>query len=145
MVLAGEYEPGTFDTAREQVAEFEASNGARANTMLGKPIVVITSVGAKSGRLRKTPVMRVEHGGQYLAVASMAGAPEHPTWYFNLKANPLVELQDGPVKQAYEASEITGELKDEWWERAVTAFPNYANYQQKTNRTIPVFLLTPVG
>ena len=106
------------------------------------PVIVLTSVGAKSGLLRKTALMRVEHDGQYAVVASLGGAPKHPVWYFNLKANPLVELQDGAEKHAYLAREVEGDERAEWWERAVAAFPNYAEYQQKTDRLIPVFVLT---
>jgi deazaflavin-dependent oxidoreductase (nitroreductase family) len=108
------------------------------------PIIVVTSIGAKSGKLRKTPLMRVEHDGEYAAVASLGGAPKHPVWYYNLKNNPHVELQDGPVKRDYLAREVTGDEKAVWWERAVAAFPNYAEYQEKTEREIPVFVLTPM-
>jgi len=109
------------------------------------PIIVLTSVGAKTGKLRKTPLMRVEHDGQYAVVASKGGAPEHPVWYFNLKKNPHVELQDGAVKRDYFANEVAGAEKAEWWQRAVDAYPEYADYQRKTSREIPVFVLTPVA
>lgn len=144
MPLSGEYEPGIADWAREQVEEFEASDGQRANTLrdTGLPIIVLTSVGAKSGKLRKTPLMRVEHDGEYAVVASKGGAPKHPVWYYNLVADPHVELQDGAEKHDYTARELTGAERDEWWERAVAAYPPYAEYQQKTDRRIPVFLLT---
>jgi len=105
------------------------------------PVIVLTSVGAKTGLLRKTALMRVEHDGQYAVVASLGGAPKHPVWYFNLKKNPHVELQDGPEKHDYLARELTGDEKVLWWERAVAAYPPYADYQKKTDRQIPVFLL----
>ena len=113
--------------------------------MKGSPIIVLTSVGAKSGKLRKTPLMRVEHDGTYAVVASLGGAPEHPVWYFNLKANPHVELQDLATKRDYTAREVSGDEKVLWWDRAVEAFPDYANYQKKTDRQIPVFVLEPVA
>lgn len=144
MPLEGEYAPGTSDWARQQVELFESSGGAEGNTLRGMPIVVLTSVGAKSGKLRKTPLMRVEHGGRYAVVASMGGAPEHPQWYHNLRANPQVELQDGPVRRDYIAHEATGEEREAWWERAVAAYPDYAEYQERTSREIPVFVLEPV-
>lgn len=108
---------------------------------MGKPVIILTSVGAKSGKLRKTPLMRVEHDGDYAVVASMGGAPKHPVWYFNLLANPEVELQDGPDKWDLRARELSGEERDLWWSRAVEAFPPYAGYQIKTTRVIPVFVL----
>lgn len=145
MPLTGEYEPSKSDWARKQAERFEASNGAEANTMRGKPIVLLTSVGAKSGKLRKSPLMRVEHDGRYAVVASLGGAPKHPVWYYNVVANPHVELQDGPVRQNYMAREVFGAEKAEWWERAVDAWPDYANYQKKTEREIPVFVLEPMG
>lgn len=145
MPLTGEYEPSKSDWARKQAEKFEASNGAEANTIRGKPIVLLTSVGAKSGKLRKSPLMRVEHDGRYAVVASLGGAPKHPVWYYNVVANPHVELQDGPVRKDYMAREVTGAEKAEWWERAVDAWPDYANYQKKTEREIPVFVLEPMG
>lgn len=143
MPLTGEYEPSTSAWARNQADAFEASNGQEANTLAstGMPIIVLTSVGAKSGKLRKTALMRVEHDGDYAVVASLGGAPKHPVWYHNLKANPHVELQDGSVKRDYRAREVTGDEKAIWWERAVAAFPTYAEYQTKTTRQIPVFVL----
>lgn len=141
MPLQGEYEPSTSDWARKQMEEFEASGGTK-NSMNGMSIVVVTSVGAKTGKLRKTPLMRVEHDGEYAVVASLGGAPKHPVWYYNLKKNPHVELQDGPVKKDYNAREATGDERALWWDRAVAAFPDYANYQKKTTRVIPVFVLT---
>jgi len=145
MPLTGTYAPSTSRRSRTQVEQFEASNGQEANTLRGMPIIVLTSVGAKSGKIRKTPLMRVEHGGQYAVVASLGGAPENPVWYANVKQHPLVELQDGAVKRDYLAREVTGEEKARWWERAVAAYPGYAAYQEKTSRPIPVFVLTPVG
>lgn len=142
MPLIGEYEPGTSDWARKQAELFESSDGAEGNTILGKPVMLLTTLGAKSGKIRKTPLMRVEHDGQYAIVASLGGAPKHPVWYFNVVKHPLVELQDGAVKRDYEARELSGEEKAAWWSRAVEAFPQYADYQQKTDREIPVLLLT---
>jgi deazaflavin-dependent oxidoreductase (nitroreductase family) len=144
MPLTGEHEPSTDRFAREQVELFEATDGAESDTLRGRPIIVLTSVGAKSGKLRKTPLMRIEHDGEYAVVASQGGAPKHPVWYYNLVAHPHVELQDGAVKRDYTAHEATGEEKDAWWERAVAAWPDYASYQEKTDRQIPVFVLTPI-
>jgi deazaflavin-dependent oxidoreductase (nitroreductase family) len=143
MPLTGEYEPSTSDWAREQVEEYEASGGTSGTTLRGMPVIVLTSVGAKSGKLRKTPLMRVEHEGEYAVVASLGGAPKHPVWYFNLLAEPHVELQDSPQKNDYTAREVTGDEKALWWERAVAAYPDYADYQVKTEREIPLFVLTP--
>ncbi len=145
MPLTGEYEPSTSDWARTQMELFESSGGTKGNTLRGMPIIVVTSVGSKTGKLRKTPLMRVEHDGEYAAVASLGGAPKHPVWYFNLVKNPHVELQDGPVKRDYLAREVTGVEKATWWDRAVAAYPEYADYQLKTTREIPVFVLTPMA
>ncbi|HKB27674.1 MAG TPA: nitroreductase family deazaflavin-dependent oxidoreductase [Candidatus Dormibacteraeota bacterium] len=145
MPLTGEYAPSTAGWARKQVERYEATNGEEANDLRGRPIIVLTSLGAKTGKLRKTPLMRVEHEGLYAVVASQGGAPKHPVWYFNLKANPLVELQDGPTKRDYLARELGGDEKAVWWERAVETWPDYAKYQQRTKRQIPVFVLEPVG
>jgi deazaflavin-dependent oxidoreductase (nitroreductase family) len=144
MPLTGEYEPSTAGYARKQAETYEASNGEQAADMRGKPVIVLTSVGSKTGKLRKTALMRVEHDGIYAVVASLGGAPNHPVWYHNLKANPHVELQDGAVKRDYTAREISGAEKAVWWERAVAAWPDYANYQLKTERQIPVFVLEPM-
>jgi deazaflavin-dependent oxidoreductase (nitroreductase family) len=144
MTLQGTYEPSPTRWVREQVAEFEASNGARANTLArtGDPIVVITSVGATSGKLRKNPVMRVEHEGRYLAVASYGGRPEDPVWADNFRAHPEVDLQDGPDKATYTVRELPeGPERDEWWDRAVATWSTYGEYQRKTDRLIPIFLL----
>ncbi|AYG02212.1 nitroreductase family deazaflavin-dependent oxidoreductase [Gryllotalpicola protaetiae] len=144
MPLQGEYEPSDSERSRTQVERFEASNGQEANDLRGRPIVVVTNIGAKSGKLRKTPVMRVEHDGRYAVLASKGGALQNPTWYANLKKNPHVELQDGAHRADYDARELEpGAERDEWWERAVEAWPDYASYQTKTDRLIPVFLLTP--
>jgi deazaflavin-dependent oxidoreductase (nitroreductase family) len=143
MPLHGEYEPSPSDRAREQVEEYESSGGTRGNTMIGLPVVILTTKGAKSGKIRKTPLMRVEHDGEYAVVASLGGAPKHPVWYYNVKSHPEVELQDGPAKQDMVAREVTGDERARWWEIAVAAFPNYAEYQKKTEREIPVFVLSP--
>ncbi|WIM94948.1 nitroreductase family deazaflavin-dependent oxidoreductase [Actinoplanes oblitus] len=142
MPLTGEYEPSTSDWAREQAEKYDATDGADANTILDRPIVLLTSVGAKSGKLRKTPLMRVEHEGEYLVVGSLGGAPKNPVWVYNLRKNPHVELQDGAERHDYTARELSGAEREVWWARAVEAFPNYAEYQTKTDRLIPVFLLT---
>ena len=141
MPLQGEYAPSTASWAREQAEAFEASGGAEAADFKGMPIIVLTSVGAKSGMLRKTSLMRVEHEGRYAVVASLGGAPKHPVWYYNLKKTPLVELQDGPEKHDYRAREVVGDEKASRWVRAVAAYPPYADYQAKTEREIPVFML----
>ena len=143
MPLEGEYEPSPWEWVRDQVAEYEASAGERANTLrdTGLPVVIVTTRGNKTGKIRKTPLMRVEHDGTYAAVASMGGAPKHPVWYYNLRANPQVEVQDGPKRIDMVARELTGSEREQWWERAVAAYPPYADYQQKTSRQIPVFLL----
>lgn len=144
MPLNGEYAPSTSDWAREQAELIESSGGTAGTELHGMRVIVLTTLGAKSGKLRKTALMRVEHEGVYAVVASLGGAPKHPQWYFNIVASPRVELQDGAVKQDYVAREITGEEKAVWWERSVAAFPPYADYQTKTDREIPVFLLEAV-
>ncbi len=144
MPLSGEYAPSTSQRSRDQVERFEASGGAEANTLMGKPIIVLTSVGARTGKLRKTPLMRVEHEGTYAVVASKGGAAENPVWYRNLVTHPHVELQDGAVKRDFLAHEATGVEREVWWKRAVAAWPDYANYQRKTDRLIPVFVLEPL-
>jgi deazaflavin-dependent oxidoreductase (nitroreductase family) len=140
MTLQGEYEPSPEQWVREQVAGYEASGGAEHNTLRGVPVVVVTSVGAKSGRLRKNPVMRVEHDGEYALVASKGGAPSHPTWYHNLVAHPRVELQDGPERHDCTVRVAEGDERAAWWERAVAVWPAYAEYQTRTDREIPVFV-----
>src|ERR1700728_4098782 len=129
MPLEGEYAPSPWDWSREQADKYAESGGADAADMKGKPIILLTTVGARSGKVRKTPLMRVEHDGQYAVVASLGGAPKNPVWYHNLIANPHVELQDGPVKKDYLAREVHGAEREIWWERAVAAWPDYAEYQ----------------
>jgi len=145
MPLTGEYAPSTARWAREQAERYEASDGTQAADLRGRPVIVLTSIGARTGKLRKTALMRVEHDGVYAVVASLGGAPKHPVWYYNLKAHPLVELQDGPNKREYVAREVEGDEKAVWWERAVDAWPDYAKYQTRTERQIPVFVLDPVA
>lgn len=144
MPLIGEHEPSTSDWARKQADLFESSGGSEGGSLRGMPIVLLTTVGAQSGKLRMTPLMRVEHEGEYAVVASLGGAPKHPVWYFNLKKNPHVELRDGSEKRDYSAREVVGDEKALWWERAVAAYPDYSDYQKKTTRQIPVFVLTPM-
>jgi deazaflavin-dependent oxidoreductase (nitroreductase family) len=148
MPLEGEYEPSPSKWVRDQVAEYESSGGTRANTLLdtGLPVILVTTRGNRSGRIRKTPLMRVEHDGRYALVASQGGAPSHPVWYYNLKADPsAVTVQDGPAPFDVEVRELSGAERAEWWERAVAAFPPYAEYQTKTEREIPVLLATRRG
>jgi len=146
MSLDGEYEPSTAQWVRDQVEQYEGSGGQRGNTLResGLPVIIVTSRGNKSGKIRKTPLMRVEHDGEYLLVASQGGAPKHPVWYYNLKADPrAVMIQDGPEPFDVTVRELPeGPERDEWWARAVTAFPPYAEYQERTERRIPVFLAT---
>ncbi|AVZ77841.1 nitroreductase family deazaflavin-dependent oxidoreductase [Streptomyces lunaelactis] len=145
MPLEGEYEPSPHHWVRDQVALFEGSGGTKGTTMRGMPVIILTTRGAKSGKIRKAALMRVEHGGSYAVVASLGGAPKHPVWYHNVVADPRVELQDGPVRQDMTARQVTGEEKAQWWERAVAAYPDYAAYQEKTDRQIPVFVLEPAA
>jgi F420H(2)-dependent quinone reductase len=145
MPLTGEYEPSTSDWARENAETYIKSGGTEGTELKGKPVILLTTVGAKTGKIRKTPLMRVENNGEYAVVASLGGAPKHPVWYWNIKKNPRVELQDGEVTKDYEAHEVVGDAKAAWWERAVEAWPDYAEYQKKTDRQIPVFVLTPVS
>lgn len=144
MPLSGEYEPSPSDWARKQAERYEATDGEEGGELQGRPVIVLTSVGAKTGKIRKTPLMRVEHEGTYAVVASLGGAPQHPVWYHNLKADPHVELQDRATKRDYTAREVVGEEKAIWWERAVATWPDYARYQTKTERQIPVFVLEPM-
>lgn len=141
MPLTGEYEPSASEWARKQAETYEATGGREANLLKGVPIIVLTSVGAKSGKLRKTALMRVEHDGDYAVVASKGGAPEHPAWYWNLVKESHVELQDGEVRKDYRARELEGDEYATWWDRAVAVWPDYAEYQTKTDRRIPVFVL----
>ena len=148
MPLQGEYEPSPLDWVREQVKEYEASNGQRANTLLdtGLPVVIVTTRGRKSGKIRKFPLMRVEHDGEYALVASLGGAPTNPTWYGNLIADPTaLMIQDGAEPRDFVAREVQGNEREVWWERAVEAYPSYADYQLKTSRIIPVFVATPAN
>src|SRR5271165_4807106 len=144
MPLEGEYAPSPWDWSREQAEKYAESGGTDAADMKGMPIILLTTVGAKTGKLRKSPLMRVEHNGEYAVVASLGGAPKNPVWYYNLTASPHVELQDGPVKKDYQAREVHDSERSAWWERAVAAWPDYAEYQKKTTRTIPVFVLSPI-
>ncbi|MEU4107136.1 nitroreductase family deazaflavin-dependent oxidoreductase [Streptomyces sp. NPDC048208] len=145
MPLEGEYEPSPEQWVRDQVELYEGSGGREGTTLrdTGLPVIILTTRGNRSGKIRKTPLMRVEHDGKYAVIASVGGAPKHPVWYFNVKADPEVELQDGPEKQEMRAREVKGEEKAKWWERAVAAYPPYAEYQEKTDREIPVFVLEP--
>jgi deazaflavin-dependent oxidoreductase (nitroreductase family) len=142
--LTGEYEPSTSDWARENAELYIASGGTQGTDLKGMPVVLLTTIGAKSGKLRKTPLMRVEHNGEYAVVASLGGAPKNPVWYYNIVKNPRVELQDGTDTGDYDAREVFGDEKALWWQRAVAAYPDYADYQRKTDRAIPVFVLTPI-
>jgi deazaflavin-dependent oxidoreductase (nitroreductase family) len=141
MPLDGEYVPSASTWVRDQVTLYEKSGGTEGTTLRGMPVIIMTMRGATSGKLRKVPVMRVEREGAYAAIASKGGAPKHPVWYANLLADPHVELQDGPVKQDMTARELEGEERRLWWDRAVAAYPDYATYQTKTDRVIPVFVL----
>ncbi|MET0303439.1 MAG: nitroreductase family deazaflavin-dependent oxidoreductase [Microbacteriaceae bacterium] len=143
MPLTGEYAPSTSEWARNQAETYEATNGQEANEMRGVPIIVLTSVGAKSGKLRKTALMRVEHEGDYAVVASKGGDPKPPVWYYNLLANSHVELQDGATKRDYRARELSGEERATWWKRSAAVWPDYDEYQKKTDREIQVFVLEP--
>jgi len=144
MPLTGDYEPSTSDWARENAELYMQSGGTQGVALKGMPVILLTTIGAKSGKLRKTPLMRVEHDGQYAVVASLGGAPKNPVWYYNIAKNPRVELQDGTETGDYDAREVFGDEKDIWWQRAVAAYPDYADYQANTDRAIPVFVLTPI-
>jgi F420H(2)-dependent quinone reductase len=142
----GEYAPSSFDWVRDQVEAYERSGGKEANTLgdTDLPVVVVSMLGNKSGKVRKIALMRVEHNGEYALVASLGGAPKHPVWYYNLKANPdQVTVQDGAAPVPVRVREVTGDERAAWWERAVAAYPDYAEYQKRTERTIPVFVATP--
>lgn len=148
MPLQGEYEPSPAQWVRDQVETYESSGGTKANTLLdtGLPVVIVTTRGVRSGKLRKTPLMRVEHGGEYALVGSQGGAPTHPKWVHNLRRDPeAVTIQDGPEPHDYSVREIEGDERQVWWDRSVAAFPPYAEYEKKTERHIPVFLATPRG
>jgi deazaflavin-dependent oxidoreductase (nitroreductase family) len=144
MALEGEYEPSTVPWVRDHVALIEGSGGTEGATLRGLPVVLLTIRGAKSGKLRKVPLMRVERDGVYAAVASQGGAPEHPVWYHNLVVHPHVELRDGEQVHELTARLVEGAERELWWARAVAAFPSYADYRSRTRRTIPVFVLEPV-
>jgi F420H(2)-dependent quinone reductase len=141
----GEYEPSTQQWVRDQVELYESSGGTDGTAMRGMPVVILTTKGAKSGKLRKAALMRVEHDGSYAVVASLGGAAKNPVWYYNVVAHPRVELQDGPAKRDMVAREVTGDEKAVWWKRSVAAYPDYADYQAKTDRKIPLFVLEPVS
>ncbi|MFI6284342.1 nitroreductase family deazaflavin-dependent oxidoreductase [Streptomyces sp. NPDC051018] len=143
MPLEGEYVPSPAKWVRDQVEQYEGSGGTKGTTIMGMPVVVLTTRGARTGSVRKSPLMRVEHEGRYAVVASAGGSDRHPVWYHNVVADPRVELQDGPVRRDMRAREVTGEEKAEWWARAVEVFPEYAAYQKKTERPIPVFVVEP--
>ena len=145
MPLTGEYKPSTSEWARTQAEKYEASNGQKSNTLRGVPIIVLTTVGAKTGALRKTALMRVEHEGRYVVVASHGGAPAEPKWGENMRREPHVELQDGADRRDYTARELTGDERAEWWARATAVWPDYDNYQKRTDRLIALFLLEPQG
>ena len=144
MSLSGEYEPSRNDRDRRQVELYEATNGREGGTLNGKPVIILTFKGAKSGKIRKTPLMRIEHNGTYAVVASNAGAPTHPFWYSNIVANPVVELQDGAVKRDMRTREVFGAEKDEWWKRADAAYSEFPAYRARAGREIPVLVLEPL-
>jgi F420H(2)-dependent quinone reductase len=144
MPLTGEYEPSQNDRTRKQVELYEATNGVTGGTLNGKPVIVLTFKGAKSGKIRKTPLMRIEHNGTYAVVASNVGAPTHPFWYRNIVASPLVELQDGALKQEMRVREVVAEKKDQWRKRADAANPDFPAYRARAGREIPVVLLEPL-
>jgi deazaflavin-dependent oxidoreductase (nitroreductase family) len=145
MPVDGEYAPSPAKWVRDQVEAYEGSGGKSGNDMRGMPVVILTTLGAKSGLVRKVPLMRVEHDGKYAAVASMGGAPKNPVWYYNLKAHPDLDLRDGEQTFAMTAREVSGAEYDQWWERAVAAYSDYADYKLKTDRVIPLFVLEPTG
>jgi deazaflavin-dependent oxidoreductase (nitroreductase family) len=145
MPLSGEYEESPWDWVQKDANRIMETGSTEGSEMKGKPIILLTTIGAKTGKIRKTPLMRVEHDGEYAVVASLGGAPKNPVWYYNIKAHPQVELQDGDVTKDYEAREVSGDEKSTWWERAVEAWPDYAEYQTKTDREIPVFVLKPIS
>ena len=144
MPVEGEYVPSPRKGSRDQVEEIERTGTTDSVDIMGLPVVLLTMVGAKTGAIRKVPLMRVEHDGLYAAVASIGGAPDHPQWYWNLRRHPELDLQDGTAVTRRRARELDGEERDVWWERCVAAFPPYASYQRKTDRLIPVFVLEPV-
>jgi deazaflavin-dependent oxidoreductase (nitroreductase family) len=144
MAIQGDYAPSTSERSRKQVEDYESSGGTAGTTMRGMPVIILTTVGSRTGKVRKTPLMRVEHDGRYAAIGSLGGAEKNPVWVYNVRADPHVELQDGPVRKAYVAHEAEGDERAEWWTYAVAAYPDYDDYQQRTERLIPVFVLEPV-
>jgi len=146
MPLEGEYAPSPSKWVRDQVDLYESSGGTDGLTLMdtGMPVIVVVNRGARTGKVRKTPLMRVEHDGVYLAVGSKGGSPTNPLWVYNLRSEPVVELWDGPDRSDRIAREISGPERETWWERAVAAFPPYAEYGAKTERHIPVFVLEPI-
>ena len=144
MAIEGQYVPSPRKGARDQVSEIERTGTTDSVDIMGMPVVLLTMVGAKTGAIRKVPLMRVEHDGLYAAVASLGGAPEHPQWYWNLRRRPELDLQDGTTVTRRRARELEGEERAVWWERCVAAYPDYADYQAKTDRQIPVFVLERV-
>ncbi len=145
MPLDGEYEPSPWEPIAEQVAQYESTGGVEGGEFMGGPCIILTSKGATSGKLRKTPLIRVSDDTSYAVVGSMGGAPDHPQWVHNLRANPLVELQDGAERRDYAVREVDGEEKATWWSRATSVWPDYDTYQSATERVIPLFVLDPVG
>jgi deazaflavin-dependent oxidoreductase (nitroreductase family) len=145
MPLEGEYEPSPWSPIVDQVRQYEESGGTEGTTLEGQPCVILWTKGRKSGRVRKSPLMRVEHDGAYAVVASMGGAPKHPVWYLNLEANPDVTIQDGPKVLDLRARTVTGDEKADWWKRATEVWPSYDDYQASTDREIPVVVLEPQG
>lgn len=145
MPLTGEYAPSTSDWAREQAELYERTDGREGNLLRGRPVIILTTLGARSGKLRKTALMRVEHDGEYVVVASKGGAPDNPAWYTNLVEHPLAELQDGAVKRDYTVRELDGAERETWWARALETWPDYESYTQRTDRLIPLLLLTPIA
>lgn len=143
MPLEGEYEPSPWEPVADQVRLYEETGGEEGGTLEGKPCVILTTRGRKTGKIRKTPLMRVEHEGTYAVVASMGGAPQHPVWYLNLVADPDVTLQDGAEVMDLTAREVVGDEKAEWWARATEVWPDYDTYQAATEREIPLVVLEP--
>jgi deazaflavin-dependent oxidoreductase (nitroreductase family) len=148
VTLQGEYDPSPAQWVRDQVEAYERSGGREANTLrdTGMPVIIVTMRGNKSGKVRKIALMKVEHDGEYALVASMGGAPKNPVWYYNLTAHPdEVTIQDGPAPFEASVREITGDERAAWWDRAVAAYPPYAEYQERTDRVIPVLVAQPKG
>lgn len=143
MPLTGEYEPSPYAPVAEQVELYERTGGTEGNVLQGKPVVILTTRGAKSGKIRKTPLMRVTDGTRYAVVASQGGAPTNPSWYHNILADPHVSLQDGAVAGDYVARRVEAEEREKWWAMATEVWPDYEEYRQKTDREIPVFVLEP--